>query len=63
MTGFAPHELVFGRLPRFPTEFETGQVHKTYNNYVDELLEKLVETESLAATRLIIAKQKSQREI
>jgi hypothetical protein len=51
-----PHEVVFGRKVRFPSEFADESVPMTYIQLVDELLNGTVEIEPLAATRLGAAK-------
>ena len=59
--GFTPHELVFGQKARLPSEFETRTVGKTYEMYLDELIFKLNDTQKMAKTRLLEAKERSKR--
>ena len=60
-TGITPHEVVFGRKVRFPSEFTDEQVPMTYIQLVDELLNRIVETESLAFVRLEAAKRRCKK--
>ena len=60
-TGITPHEAVFGRKVRFPSEFAEENVPLTYIGIVDELLNKIIGTESLCATRLETAKQRCKK--
>lgn len=58
--GMTPFELVFGRKANIPSEFEIGAVGKTANEFLDELINRLRDTQSLAYDRLLAAKQKSK---
>ena len=58
---FTPHELIFGQKARLPSEFETTTVEKTYEMYLDELIFKLNDTQKMAKTRLLEAKERSKR--
>lgn len=60
-TGVTPHEMVFGKKVRFPSEFADEKVPMTYIQLVDELLNKIVETESLATARLEAAKRRCKK--
>ena len=60
-TGMTPHEIVFGRKVRFPTEFADEEVPRTYVDFVDEILNRIVETESLAFVRLEAAKRRCKK--
>ena len=60
-TGMTPHEIVFGRKVRFPTEFADENVPRTYVDFVDEILNRIVETESLAFARLEAAKRRCKK--
>ena len=44
-----------------PSEFETRTVEKTYEMYLDELIFKLSDTQKMAKTRLLEAKERSKR--
>lgn len=57
-TKFTPHRLVFGEDPRIPSEFETGEVAITYNEYLDNLLFKIYEAQSTARENIKQAKLK-----
>ena len=57
-TQFTPHRLVFGEDPRIPSEFETGEVSITYNEYLDNLLYKIYETQATARENIKRAKSK-----
>ena len=60
-TGFSPHELIFGKPARIPSEFSKDQLPLTYNLYLKTLAEKLVETQGKAQVRLRAAKERSKR--
>ena len=55
-TKFTPHKLVFGEDPRIPSEFETGEVSITYNEYLDNLLFKIYEAQANARENILQAK-------
>ena len=55
-TGITPHEAVFGRKVGLSSEIAEENVPLTYKSMVDELLNKIVEAESLCAARLEAAK-------
>ena len=57
-TKFTPHKLVFGVNPRIPSEFETGEVAVTYNEYLDKLLFKIYEAQATARENIKQAKLK-----
>uniref|UniRef100_A0ABD2VUQ5 Integrase catalytic domain-containing protein n=1 Tax=Trichogramma kaykai TaxID=54128 RepID=A0ABD2VUQ5_9HYME len=46
--GFTPHELVFGRKARIPSEFADKTIAKTFNEYLDETLNRLNTTQAQA---------------
>ena len=56
-----PHEIVFGRKVRFPMEFADENVPRTYVDFVDEILNRIVETESLSFARLEAAKRRCKK--
>ena len=60
-TGITPHEAVFGRKVRFPSEFADENVPLTYIEMVDELLNRITEIESTCAARLEAAKQRCKK--
>ena len=60
-TGMTPHEIVFGRKVRFPTEFADENVPRTYIELVDDILNRIVETEALAVARLEAAKRRCKK--
>ena len=61
-TKFTPHELVFGHLTRTPSANVTIQKtgNGSYNEYLRELQEKLVESAQLAQTNLNNSKIRSK---
>ena len=59
--GMTPFELIFGHKANIPSEFEIGAVEKTYNQLLDELINRLRDTQSLAHDRLLAAKEKSKQ--
>ena len=60
-TGFTPHELIFGKTARIPSEFAKTQLPLTYNLYLKTLAEKLVKTQEEARERLHAAKERSKK--
>ena len=60
-TGFSPHELIFGKTARIPSEFSKDQLPLSYNLCLKTLAEKLVETQEKAKVRLRAAKERSKR--
>ena len=60
-TGFTPHELIFGKRARIPSEFANGKIPLTYNLFLKTLNDKLIETQSKANERLQQAKEKSKK--
>lgn len=60
-TNFTPHELIFESVARIPSEFVNERVPRNYNLLLDELLNKLVNTQAMAAARLNIAKERSKQ--
>ena len=56
-----PHEVVFGRKVRFPSEFAEEKVPLTYVPFVDNLLNRMIETESLVVPRLEAAKTRCKK--
>ena len=60
-TGLTPHEVVFGRKIRFPSEFADENVPLTYVGMVDKLLNRITEKESLCVVRLEADKQRCKK--
>ena len=60
-TGFTPHELIFGKQARIPSEFAKCQLPLTYNLYLKTLTEKLAKTQEEARERLHAAKERSKK--
>ena len=60
-TGMTPHEIVFGRKVRFPSEFAEEKIPLTYVQFVDNLLNRMIETESLVVARLEAAKTRCKK--
>lgn len=57
-TGFTPHELIFGRKARIPSEFVDEQVPHTFIQYFDQLFTKITSTQARAVVNLGKAKAK-----
>ena len=57
-TGFTPHRIVFGRDARKPSEFAEEKMHNTFNQLVDDILNRLTETESLVVAMSEAAKRR-----
>ena len=51
-TGFSPHELVYGYPARIPSAFAQEKVPCTFDEYVNDLLTKLVTTQATASANL-----------
>ena len=49
-TNFTPYEVVYGRLPRLPSEFPTEPKLSTYNAFTSELIKRLSEIRESLAT-------------
>lgn len=60
-TGFTPHELIYGKCARFPSEFSKRKLPLTYDLFLKTLSEKLIETQTTARDKLHAAKEKSKR--
>ena len=60
-TGFTPHRIVFGRDARKPSEFAEERAPNTFIQLVDDILNRLTETESLVVTRLEAAKRRCKK--
>ena len=60
-TNFTPHELVFGKLARFPSAFDVDQNTETYGNYLTELITRMTNIRNTAADHLNKAKERSKR--
>lgn len=60
-TGFTPHELIFGKKARIPSEFANEEIPLTYNMFLKTLSDKLVETQTSARQRLQLAKEKVKK--
>ncbi|CAB0043169.1 unnamed protein product [Trichogramma brassicae] len=58
--GFTPHELVFARKARVPSEFADKTISTTYNDIIDDIARKLNITLKEAHDKIIEAKQKSK---
>ena len=57
-TGVTPHEVIFGRPDRIPSEFANEKVPRTYIQYVDDLLNRLSETQAQVHGHLNAAKMR-----
>ena len=60
-TGFTPYEVVFGNKARMPSEFKEENVPLTYVALVDNLLNRLTETQAMVADRLEAAKRRCKK--
>ena len=60
-TRITPHEAVFGRKIRFPSEFADENVPLTYIDICDELLNRITEIESTCVASLQAAKQRCKK--
>ncbi|CAB0038544.1 unnamed protein product [Trichogramma brassicae] len=58
--GFTPHELIFARKARIPSEFANTTISKTYNDILDDIARKLNITQREAHDKIIEAKKKSK---
>lgn len=56
-TKFTPHDLIFRQKARLPAEFANGRVPRTFNQYFDDLMDKLSSTLAAAAENLEKAKK------
>ena len=61
-TGYAPHELLFGRKANIPgiLQKETPEVRYNYDNYVQELQFRLQSCHEVARANLKISKERSK---
>ena len=61
-TKFTPYELVFGKLARRPSgePLTQGEQLPTYQNYLVDLVKRLINIQKLAHDKLINAKEKSK---
>ena len=57
-TGVTPHEVVFGRKANLPSEFAEEKVPMTFEKLVDDILNRLVDSESMVHARLESAKKR-----
>ena len=60
-TGLSPHRVVFGRDARKPSEFAEENVPRTYVQLVNDILQRLIETESMVVARLEAAKRRCKK--
>ena len=60
-TGITPHEIVFGRKAILPSEFTDEKVPLTFVKLLDNILNRLVTTESMVDARLEAAKRRFQK--
>lgn len=60
-TGFTPYQLVFGKLPRLPSQFQAAEeTNTTYTEYLEQLFRRIKQTETAARENLRRAKEKSK---
>lgn len=57
-TKFTPYELVFGKTARLPSEIKIDDAVETYDDYVNELIDKLTDLRKLAVSNLGSAKNR-----
>ena len=60
-TNFTLYEVVYGRLPRLPSEFPTEPKRSTYNAFTSELIKRLSEIREIAGDNLIKSKETTKR--
>ena len=60
-TGFSPHKPLFVKDAVIPSEFSNNKVTPTFNNFLDDMLARLKETQSTVRKRLIEAKEISKK--
>lgn len=60
-TKLTPYELVFGKRARLPSEIKPADTLEFYENYVSELIDRLIDLRKLPASNLEGAKIKSKR--
>ena len=60
-TGITPHECAFGRKARFPSEFAEEQIPLTYVKMVNDLYNRITETESQVIVRLNAARLRCKK--
>lgn len=60
-TGFTPHELIFGKKARLPSEFAKQKIPLSYNLFIKTLAEKITETQATCKEKLEIAKERSKQ--
>ncbi|CAB0043236.1 unnamed protein product [Trichogramma brassicae] len=58
--GFTPHELIFARKARIPSEFTNTTISKTFNDILDDIARKLNITQRETHDKIIEAKKKSK---
>lgn len=60
-TGFTPHELIFGKKARIPSEFADVQPPRTFSQYFDDLFSTITTVQASAAQTLKKAKAKCKK--
>ena len=60
-TNFTPYEIVFGRLPRLPSQFPTEPKLSTYNDFTSELIKRLSEIREIAGENINKSKETTKK--
>ena len=60
-TGFTPHELIFAKKARMPSEFMKHELPLTYDLFLNTLTQKVTKTQAEARERLCAAKERAKR--
>ncbi|CAD6241240.1 GSCOCG00012617001-RA-CDS, partial [Cotesia congregata] len=60
-TGFTPYQLVFGKLPRLPSQFQgVEETNESYAEYLEQLFRRIKQSEAAAGENLRRAKVRSK---
>lgn len=58
-TGFTPYQLVFGKLPRLPSQIQAvEETNDTYVEYLEQLFRRIRQTEAAAGENLRRSKER-----
>ena len=61
--GYSPHEVVYGQPARLPSDgpLTQGEQLPTYNNYLEDLVARLIGIRKLAHDNIILSKERNKR--
>ena len=59
-TGYTPHELVFGQKARTPSSLKMPSSDQSYDEYLGEIIQSLVQARTIAAMNQVQAKYRSK---